>query len=101
MAALSPAVVISCMIDLNNNGYGKHKELTPIALLSISLDNIIGITIATILVKYLIPNDSSVSKALIYNGIPTDFIIFVIPIFLFLFGIFPALSFGFGVGKLT
>lgn len=72
MGALGPAVVISCILDLNNNGYGKHKELTPSSLLAISIDNIVAITIATILVKKLIPVSSSASSVLIFTGIPTE-----------------------------
>jgi len=101
MAALGPAVVISCILDLNNNGFAKQKGLTSSTLLAVSIDNIVAITIATILVKKLIPVNSSASTLLIFTGIPKDYIIFLNPIFLLILGIFPSLLLGFAIGKLS
>jgi len=69
MAAIGPAIVIACVLDLNNNGYAKHKGLTSSMLLAVSIDNIIAITIASILVKLMIPAKTT-STMLIMVGIP-------------------------------
>jgi len=69
MAAIGPAIVIACVLDLNNYGYAKKKGLTSSMLLAVSMDNIIAITIASILVKLMIPAKTT-STMLIMVGIP-------------------------------
>merc|ERR1712230_219452 len=51
MAAVSPAVVVPGMIDLNNRKYGKKKGVTTMILGAASLDDILAITVVTILLK--------------------------------------------------
>jgi len=100
MSAIGPAIVISCILELNHDGYAKHKGLTSSTLLAVSIDNIIAITVSTILVKKLIPIETS-STIIIFTGIPKEYIIFLNPIFMLIFGIFPSILIGLALGKLT
>jgi len=64
------------MLDLNLQGYGKTKGLTTTLFISCTLDNILVITIFSILIKFLIPiHLSDSAKPLILKFVPNNIII--------------------------
>jgi len=102
IAAIAPAVIIPCMLDLNMQGYGKTKGLTTTLFISCTLDNILAITIFSILIKFLIPLQlSDASKPLVLKFVPNNIIIYIYPIVEIIIGILPGWLIGMGLGRLT
>lgn len=72
IAAVSPAVVVPGMIELQEKGYGTKKGIPTIILAGSSIDDIFAITIFTMFLGIGSNSDENIAKQLI--GIPIEII---------------------------
>lgn len=59
LAAVSPAVVVPAMLDLNRQGYGKQREVPTIVLAGASVDDILAISLFTLFLQQAVSGHAS------------------------------------------
>ncbi|MDA3956392.1 cation:proton antiporter [Oceanispirochaeta sp.] len=77
LAAVSPAVVVPSMLNLQESGLGQDKEIPTIVLAGASLDDVFAITLFSIFLGLSTGQDVNISKALL--NIPLSILGGVLP----------------------
>jgi NhaP-type Na+/H+ or K+/H+ antiporter len=77
LSAVSPAVIVPSMLELKDQGYGKHKDVPSIILAGASVDDVFSITLFSIFLGLLTSTDVNILRSLM--DIPLSIALGIIP----------------------